>query len=70
MLIIEAEKMLDAGRLEMRTPWGSYIPIRRQSNTKNCNTTNPTLPVFMEAEVTSNITTSSLRFTGYVRVRR
>lgn len=70
MLIAEAEKLLDAGSLEMLRPWGDYVPMRRRGNTFKRGLAGPGIPVFMEAEVSTNITSACLRFSTYIRVRK
>lgn len=69
MMMSIAEKYLDAGRLEMQRPWGDYVPIRRKSNTRRF-ATGYFIPVFMEAQIESNITPKVLAAPGYIRLRK
>jgi hypothetical protein len=66
MDLIQAEQLLDQGKLEMITPWGAWVPISRRANIKKQAGVAYSIPVYMENEVEAYITTKSLH---EVRVR-
>lgn len=52
MTLNDAERLLDSGKLQMRRPWGDYVPIRRRRATKMRGSGRAMIiPVFMEMEV-------------------
>lgn len=61
MTFDEAERALDAGKLEMQRPWGDYVPVRRRYRTTlsgisgRSGTRWRMIEVWMEAEVVASI---------------
>lgn len=57
----QIESALDAGALEMATPWGAFVKARRRGKTINRGD-GPAIPVYMENEVEAYISPCEARF--------
>jgi len=72
MTFTEAERALDAGRLEMATPWGDWVLARRNGRTnKRAGRQHLSIEILMEAQVAARLSTAQDRLgQQYIRVRK
>ena len=59
---------LALGKVEMKTPWGTWVPVRRRSTNVKPGTGYEYIPVWMENDVEASISMTSAAF-GYPDVR-